>query len=635
MEQEQLPQTPARQIRGPPVPNRASGVQITQPDTDTTSVDVTATDTEADRLRQQLSQVQAQLLQLQNQVASGPVTNTVMQQPHSREYWAARIDKSIKYPGEESTKGAKKAYMQRLSSYLRKSKPIWDLVSKKSKCPIITDAQAMRILRTAFGNRWKFKPSDINRSLAILLREDAATYARVQSLMENESAAGSWYQRNTTLYSTICDTMDLSRDGRDLDLLEVVDENNGLAMYDLVQFRLADIKSSDPLARAIKLKMGITHIKYEPKPHGVAKYFAAIESHRVKLAALSRPKVIGDWEVTAKALRELPPLHQEFQSVALVLKLQRNTQKTETTLEECRDAFISADNDNDVSKQLSFKPKPKSPSKKKRGLKVNSARYSKRARGDDDADPSTAKYNYGDCVHHPNSKTHATCECTNPFGFRSAFGKATSYADKCAAVKASTAAGWSPKATNVRVPQGYGCDKPQTPQISQRTNEPPTRAGPFQRQPPPLRANNARLQQTHATAIDADDLRAYNKVRAIIENNVQQRVPNMVHTPQTTAPPLRAFHAAPRYDHHRAPPPAYYADKHTNGQPGYPPRGPYQHGQPPAHPPFAAPRIHMPAPIHANVAAFPQQRMPPPTDDDLVAAGMRYFATQAGRQDFR
>ena len=112
---------------------------------------------------------------------------------------------------------------------------------------------------------------------------------------------GSRSQRNAALYSV--------ETGRDLDFLEVVDEGNGLALYNLARFRLREIKSSDPLARAIKLQMGLHHIKYVPKPHGVAQYFARIDSHRSELTSLTRPKIIDDWEVTAKALRELPSLH--------------------------------------------------------------------------------------------------------------------------------------------------------------------------------------------------------------------------------------------------------------------------------------------------------------------------------------
>lgn len=530
-------------------------------------------------------------------------------------------------------KGAKKAYLQRLASYLRKSKPVWDLINGKPKCPIATDPQAMRKLKSVFGGRWNFKPSDIERSLALLQRTVPDAHDRVLKLMDDDSdpTVGSWLQRNTALYATICDTMDLSKNGADLDLLEIVAENNGLAMYSLVKFRLAEIKSSDPLARAIQLKMGITHIRYEPKPHGVAKYFAEIEAHRVKLATLSRPKIIGDWEVTAKALRELPQLHEEFKSVALVLKLQRNTQHTETTLEECRNAFISADNDHGVSKQLSVK-KPNSPSKKKRSLRANLARQRKRTRNDKDRDHNSSKYNYGDCAHHPNSNSHATAQCTNPFGYRSAFGRATSYADKCTAVKESVAAGWSPKATNVRIPQGYGCDRQRVPKTTGEYGNATPNTPKTTSQAPMLKANNSTLQQSQTT-INADDLRAYNKVRLIMGTNRQHHPHNGIYPPHMLAQPLRAYHAAPAYGH-QIPPLSDYTKPNPLVQSAFaPPRGSYPNNHT-ATPPLQSPQPHMPAPIHANVSRFPSEYMPSPTNDDLIAAGMRYFATQAGRQDF-
>ena len=104
--------------------------------------------------------------------------------------------------------------------------------------------------------------------------------------------SGSWEQRNAALHSTICDTLDLGKKGIDLDILQHVEENNGMALYDLISFRLREIKSTDPLERAMQLNLGLTHITYTPEPHGVATYFSDIEKHRTKLAALEPPKII-------------------------------------------------------------------------------------------------------------------------------------------------------------------------------------------------------------------------------------------------------------------------------------------------------------------------------------------------------
>ena len=272
------------------------------------------------------------------------------------------IDKSVKYPGEDASQNAKTAYLQRLDSYVAKSTPIWQLVTGVAKCPIATDAEAISALKVVFGDLWQFEPKDIKRSLAMFQCDHPRIYDRLSAHMNDgsDTASGSWSQRNAALYSIVCDTLDLSKNGSDLDFLEVADENNGLAIYDIVRFRLREIKSSDPLARAIKLQMGlpVQHIKYIPKPHGVAKYFARIEAHRSELASLPKPKIIDDWEVTAKVLRELPALHPQFKSVVDVLQIQRKILKSETTLEECRKAFVSADVDNDIGGDLHSSQKP-------------------------------------------------------------------------------------------------------------------------------------------------------------------------------------------------------------------------------------------------------------------------------------
>ena len=432
------PQTPIRVSRVP-IPNRveASGITVTAPVDEPT----TGEDRES-QLRQQLLRMQKQLDDLSNSVSTqrNQSAVTAPQQPLSREYWALPIDKSIKYPGEDAAQNAKTAYLQRLSSYIAKSAPIGDLISGASPCLLATDVQAVTALRLIFGTTWRFEHKDIKRSLTALKRNNLDIYSRVTTLMNDgsNSAIGSWNQRNAALYSVLCDTLDLSKNGKDLEFLEVVDEGNGLALYDLIRFRLREIKSSDPLARAIKLQMGLQHIKYSPKPHGVAKYFARIETHRNELAALPKPKIINDWEVTAKALRELPSLHPAFKSAADMLQIQRQILKSETTLEECRKAFISADVDNDVGGDLHSK----NLNKPKRKLKANLSQTDKKPRINSPLKPG--KFKPGDCVHHPKATTHLTSHCMNPFGLRSAFGLAVSYQDKCKAVRASVSAGWSP-----------------------------------------------------------------------------------------------------------------------------------------------------------------------------------------------
>lgn len=561
-------------------------------------------------MQQQIDRLTSSLSAQQNR---GPQLAT---QPHlSREYWAQPIDKSVKYPGEDASQNAKTAYLQRLDSYISKSSLIWDLVSGTSKCPIATDPEATAALKTTFGQLWEFKPKDIKRCLKVLKREHLDIHDRLLSLLNDgaTSTSGSWSQRNAALYSVVCDTLDLTKNGNDLGFLEVVDESNGLAIYNLARFRLREIKSSDPLARAIKLQMGIQHIKYVPKPHGVAQYFARIEKHRSELAALPKPKIISDWEVTAKALRELPELHPQFKAVSELLAIQRKILHTETTLEDCRNAFTSADIDHNIGGDLHAKNQTKT----KRKLKTNLAQTGTTANSDSLHRRKRAKFKTGDCVHHPKSNTHLTRQCTNPFGLRSAFGLAVSYTDKCNAVKASVAAGWSPKATNVRIPQGYGCDPPATAPIAPTPVMPHPGAG----SPRSLRNNIAAVSSP-------------------------SRFPHQHHP--GPRPPYHHAHPQPfQYPrspgplpHHYSPRTLHHQSHRTYARPRqlFPPRG---HPQPHPHLPFPTPsgpqpsHPHMPAPLHANVASMTNEFFPPPTQDDLIAAGMRYFATQAGSQDFQ
>ena len=186
---------------------------------------------------------------------------------------------------------------------------------------------------------------------------------------------GSWSQRNSALFTAVSDTLDLSKGGSDLDIIDVVEPNNSIALYDLVSERLQEIQSTEPLARGMQISMNIQHIKYKVRPHGVASYFSRIKDHRAKLLKLPKPKVIGDWNVVAKVIRELPPLHAKFAEAASVLEIQREISKKETTLSQCRTAFISAEVDNEIYNDL----KRKSPPKRK--LRTNLSKYTKRPRG--------------------------------------------------------------------------------------------------------------------------------------------------------------------------------------------------------------------------------------------------------------
>ena len=608
--------------------------------------------TETEQLRQQLKLMQQQMQILQQRMAAQPPNPAPANLPahQSREYWALPISDSVKYPGEDATNNAKIAYQQQLDAYLRKSSPVWDLVSDTFKCPITTDAPAMDTLRLAFGELWTFQPKDINRALSALQRDNADAFDRVSAAMRagSESRAGSWEQRNTAIYTVICDTLDLSKTGKDLEFLEIAHANNGLSLYNLVKFRLRQIKSTDPLARAIKLKMGLEHIKYESKPHGIAKYFAAVEAHRTELAALPRPKIIDDWEVVAKALRELPQVHPQLATTAHILAVQRKINKTETTLEECREAFISAEIDNDIGAESRGK---KSGSKKR--LRANPA-LSGRRLNPGGSPAKSGRYNLGDCVHHPKSNTHRTCQCTNPFGIRSAFGRATSYSDKCAAVKASLQAGWSPKATNVKIPQGYGCDdmRPSSGQLKQNDIRVPQ-----------IRANAA-VVPTVAPTITAADFHAYQRVQAIMNygrsveltapvprlNVNAQVIPQTMHSRSQQVPqassalpmaptPIRAYHP-PVMNANPYQVAAHAHQTSVHQLPHY-----QQHQQPrsvlPAGEhmlmgtPHAPGRDLVPKALQANVSNVKHTAVPPPTDDDIIAAGLRYYAAQSGNQHFR
>ena len=632
------PITPVRQLRsgrvivtGPPRNPNVSTADNRPPSPG--SVPSSASDS---ALRSELSALQSQLIHMQNQLSTNRRLAEASLTSQSREYWTFPIHESVVYPGENASRPAQVAYTQRLHAYLRKSQPIWDVVSGKEPCPITLDDEASLALKTSFGSTWVFQHKDIGRAIRALTAIDANIAERVQTAMNKgaDTATGSWSQRNAAIFNTICETLDLGTNGKDLGILTLVEQSNGMALHDLISFRLREIKSTDPLQRAIRLNLDLNHIKYSPQPHGVTKYFSAIEAHRTQLADLNPPKTIHDWQVVAKVLRELPALHPKFQEAARFLSLQRKLLKAETTLQECQHAFVSADIDNDIHGDLHARGRHKGKGSPKKRLRANNSNLasspSRRARFEDDRDDKSnvGRFKAGDCVHHPAATSHTTSFCKNPFGLRSIFGKAQSYHDKCIAVKTSVQAGWSKRATNVKIPQGYGFDRQGNP----TNNAPVQSAIPTD----PLRTNLAAVPNT-ASAIDDADMRTYHKVRGIMAAQSKQPLglpvnprgppqPTQQLAPhsgyhQPTIPPVRAFQAAVSYP--------FQAQPHFLPQPPvYPiPGHPYAH-------PYASPYARHPAHVRSNAATMSQPAMPPPTDDDLIAAGMRYYATQSGHQNF-
>ena len=91
---------------------------------------------------------------------------------------------------------------------------------------------------------------------------------------------------------------------------------------------------------------------YVPQPHGVDLYFAKIKDHRNTLSTLFKPKHIAEWEVVAKTLQDLPPLHPKFEAGSRLLELQRQMLQQETTLAECIKALSNAETGNMIWKDL-------------------------------------------------------------------------------------------------------------------------------------------------------------------------------------------------------------------------------------------------------------------------------------------
>ena len=633
----------------PRTPNRPrSGSRPEPPPGESASApsDTDASLTAAD-LRSQMDLMRKHMELITKQLTA-PSSTPTFDPSTSREYWSHRIDESVTYPGEDSSSTAKRAYKQRLDAHLRKSAPIWELVSKKAPAPLSTNEQAIRLLKSHLGNHWIFDSQEMHSSLDTVLRLDAPLHKRILAEMDagSDTPRGSWSQRNSALFNAISDTLDLSKGGSDLNIIDVVEPCNGIALYDLVCSRLEEVQSTDPLARAMQIKTNLQHIRYKPQAHGVAAYFASIKDHRASLLQLPTPKVIGDWEVVAKALRELPPIHPKFAEAANLLQLQRKLSKQETSLPECRTAFINAEIDNDVVKDL----RKNTPKRKIRTNLSTSPQKRKRPQ----TEPLPKIYPKGSCAHHPNSETHLTCQCTNPFGFGSVFGRATSHVDKCKAVRDSIAAGWAPEATWVRIPRGYGVARsepaaiPQSPATGKPPPTPP--AAPPPPQIPNVRTNLATAPPQPAQTISPADLDAYYRVRATMEQSLRPA------QPRPPPSPIRAYQAHTSQQQHIPPPAAAYPyhggpatanqPRHmyppTATQPHYPQRLPFPYHPHPAYQP-SVPRLPQgPAarPIRPSVQAHvasmynPNNGIPPPSDDDIISAGMRYYANQAGGQHF-
>ena len=234
----------------------------------------------------------------------------------------------------------------------------------------------------------------------------------------------------------------------------------------------------------------------------------------------------------------------------------------------------------------------------------------------------------------------------------SAFDLAVSYADKCVAVKAKTsvAAGWSSKAVNVVIPQGYGCDTA----VGTGSKLPLNK-------PPPINQISKTISADAATIPHADiqirpgELMAYQRVSSLISNQhdsgsliPSQPTPALPPTPMPaqhhltthasrthlSTPPLPAYSWITYPTVYNSPhrPPAHVTPTPVQRRPysGY--HHHYLPYQAPAPIPSYGPPVHFPAPIQANNSSLYNGLMPNPTKNDLVA-GTNYFNTRIGNQD--
>ena len=227
-------------------PDASTNTSSVQNAPSTNNVDTSTAASEASLLRAQLIQLQTQMAAMQRQMTTNRRLAESSLQTQSREYWTFPIADNISYPGENASRPAQIAYMQRLHAYLSKSQPVWNLVTGDSPCPITLNARAIAALQNIFGATWSFKNKDINRSLRALKENEQTLHRAVYEAMHKDSElpSGSWVQRNAALYNTISETLDLGKSGKDLDIIQLVDEINGVALHDLISFRLREIKST-------------------------------------------------------------------------------------------------------------------------------------------------------------------------------------------------------------------------------------------------------------------------------------------------------------------------------------------------------------------------------------------------------
>ena len=181
-------------------------------------------------------------------------------------------------------------------------------------------------------------------------------------------------------------------------------------------------------------------------------------------------------------------------------------------------------------------------------------------------------------------------------------------------------------ATNVRIPQGYGCD----PTTTAPATPAPVMPHPSVGSPSPLRSNIAAVSSPSRILHQATPPTPSTGTPPWTETHVPPCVPTtasispFARTTDSSIQPMDAPPPGP--PDARAPTPAIPTT--------WPPTAPSTLTIPDAIGTTTTSTPHA-GPLHANVASMADEFFPPPTQDDLIAAGMRYFATQTGSQDFQ
>ena len=155
-----------------------------------------------------IAALQAQLLMLNQriqtmsaQMATASPQHAPQQQYQSREYWQRPITNTT-YPGEDASYSSKRAYQQRLDSYIRKSSFIWRLITKADPCPITKNINAMTLLVSALGTSWKFDGSDISGAMLILQRKTTRFTKRCRNKWTMDTIPGLDRGDNATQHFT-------------------------------------------------------------------------------------------------------------------------------------------------------------------------------------------------------------------------------------------------------------------------------------------------------------------------------------------------------------------------------------------------------------------------------------------------